>query len=67
VADGLKAGVDVEFCEDVFDVIVYGRGADVELIRDRSGDTAATEYNWLSVSPRGFGLLTMFQVLPLKC
>jgi hypothetical protein len=24
VADGLEAGVDVEFCEDVFDVIVYG-------------------------------------------
>ena len=26
----------VELCEDVFDVIVYGGGADVELIRDLS-------------------------------
>lgn len=36
VADGFEAGVGVEFCEDVFDVIVYGGGADVELIRNRA-------------------------------
>lgn len=40
VADGLEAGVDVEFCEDVFDVIVYGGGADVELIGNSSGAVA---------------------------
>lgn len=35
VADGFEAGVGVELCEDVFDVIVHGCGADVELIRNR--------------------------------
>jgi hypothetical protein len=36
VADGFEAGVDVEFCEDVFDVIVYSRRTDVELISNFS-------------------------------
>ena len=36
----LEAGVDVEFREDVFDVIIDGGGADVELIRDLSSSVA---------------------------
>ena len=33
MTDRFEAGVGVEFCEDVFDVIIYGCGTDVELIR----------------------------------
>jgi hypothetical protein len=36
VTDRLQACVDVEFCEDVFDVVVDGCRTDVELIGDRS-------------------------------
>ena len=40
VADGLEAGVGVELCEDVFDVIVHRSRADVELISNCSSAVA---------------------------
>jgi hypothetical protein len=40
VADGFEAGVGVEFCEDVFDVIIHGGGADVELVRNLASAVA---------------------------
>ena len=36
MTDRLEAGVDVQFCEDVFDVIVDGGRTDVKLIGNRS-------------------------------